>query len=102
MDCKEFHGMNLASDYICDGLRVSTGVHRSGHIGGQYDQYETWIFSDVDWQRSTQIIHGTASAIWYGDEPFRLCQGLSDKALRVHAHIVGNMRKRAELGVGDG
>lgn len=85
---REYNGYNIASTYICPGLRVSTGIWVSGTIAGPYEQLETWIFSDLPQMRSTQVVHGC----WY---PHRTPEPAKLKALAAHWHMVYNMRKRA-------
>lgn len=90
---REYRGYNIASTYICPGLRVSTGIFVSGTIAGPFEQLETWIFSDLPQQRSTQRIHGTAF-------PHHTSERAKLRALAAHWHMVYNMRAlAARLGV---
>ena len=75
MDRPRPSGINLARDTIRPGLRVSTArLYLSGEFG-DYEQLETWIFSDAP-GKSHQIIHRTEA-----------------DALRVHQHIVDNLHE---------
>ena len=70
----------LAEDWICDGLRVSTGIVGTSGYGWRTTYVETFIFSDVPWQRTRQIHNYTANA---------------HRALIAHDQIVRNLLKRA-------
>lgn len=74
-------GRNLAWDRIDPAVYVSTGaVHYAGEPWGERWQFETMIFG----QRVRQVIHGSASSL--------PAPGLEARALRVHRHIVRNLR----------
>lgn len=73
---------NLASDVICDGLRVSTGVVATYPFGmGKMTYIETFIFSDLPSVKSEQIHDHMHNP---------------EKALEQHAQIVAKLREALE------
>ena len=85
--------IDLGEDQITGKIRVSTAaIYREGMIG-PYWLVETWIFSDDPYrQLSSQIIHGTPSALDGPEE--MLTSRLAGKARRIHGHIASNLRHR--------
>jgi hypothetical protein len=81
--------VNLGKDTITNRVRVSTAalLRIDPHVG-DYWLVETWIFSGDPRQLSRQIIHGTCNSC---SEP---SDRLIERAMRVHEHIVRNLRGR--------
>ena len=71
-------------------IRVSTAaILRPGFAASPnpYYQYETWCFSKDSKQKSFQVIHGTDGGVRFY---------LMTKAIKVHRHIVNNLKNRKE------
>lgn len=72
-------GVNLASDIICEGLRVSTASFPADDYYGGYDDalIETWIFDDRP-LHSKQFFHKKGR----------------ERAIKFHNYIVKRLKRK--------
>lgn len=79
--------IDLGKTKITDDIRVSSAaIFMSAHFG-EYTQYETWVFSDDENQKTHQIIHGTN----FGHT---ISGARKAETIKVHYYISQNLLKK--------
>lgn len=88
METKTPKNQDLGKTQITDKIRVSSAAIYYNEWEGERYQYETWIFSSDERQKSTQAIHGS-SFIFDGE----MDENMVEKTKEIHTHISNNMLK---------